>query len=200
MPKNQAVDDYIASKAIFAQEILIHLRTIIHAAEPEISETIKWRQPCFEHHGLVCAFAAFKKHVNFSFFKGKMLTDSAHIFAANDNNELIALKQKRRAHSQQLQDQLLQSYKFINSKGKQKTPKDLFEKPPAGAGECAAPKLLQYAFSNNLKPISMAEFWWGSPPNLNNGSPQRIHKKYYPACEDKCRGVLGWMLDLGSTN
>ena len=92
MSKNTAVDEYIKSKEAFAQEILIHLRNVIHDASPEISETIKWRQPCFEQDGLVCAFAAFKKHVNFSFFKGQFLNDSAGIFTPSDNNELTALK------------------------------------------------------------------------------------------------------------
>ncbi len=92
MSKNAAVDEYIKSKEPFAQEILIHLRNVIHDASPYITETIKWRQPCFESGGLVCAFAAFKKHVNFSFFKGQFLNDSAGIFAPSDNNELTALK------------------------------------------------------------------------------------------------------------
>lgn len=92
MSKNSAVDEYIKSKEPFAQEILIHLRNVIHDASPDISETIKWRQPCFEQDGLVCAFAAFKKHVNFSFFKGQFLNDSAGIFTPSDNNELTALK------------------------------------------------------------------------------------------------------------
>lgn len=92
MPKNTAVDDYIASKEPFAQEILAHLRDVIHTAAPDIIETIKWRQPCFEHNGLVCAVAAFKKHVSFSFFKGQLLNDSEGIFSPSDNNELTALK------------------------------------------------------------------------------------------------------------
>jgi uncharacterized protein YdeI (YjbR/CyaY-like superfamily) len=92
MSKNSAIDDYIATKEFFAQEILIHLRKIIHDAAPDIEESIKWRQPCFEHNGLVCAFAAFKKHVNLSFFKGMHLNDNAGIFSPSDNNDLTALK------------------------------------------------------------------------------------------------------------
>lgn len=92
MPKNNAVDDYISRQDPFAQEIILHLRDIIHQSSTEICETIKWRQPCFESNGLVCAIAAFKKHVNFSFFKGKLLNDSAQIFSASENNELAALK------------------------------------------------------------------------------------------------------------
>ena len=63
-------------------------------------------------------------------------------------------------------------------------------KPPAGSGECAAPKLLQYAFSNNLTPITMAEFWWGSAPN----AAVRQHKNYYPACQGRCKPILTHML------
>ena len=59
-------------------------------------------------------------------------------------------------------------------------------KPPAGSGECAAPKLLHYAFQNDLKPICMAEFWWGQSPN----SEVRQHKQFYPSCKSKCEPLL----------
>ena len=58
--------------------------------------------------------------------------------------------------------------------------------PPAGAGECAAPKLLNYAFEHQLKPIAMAEFWWGQSPK----SEIRKHKQFYPACKSKCEPIL----------
>ena len=61
----------------------------------------------------------------------------------------------------------------------------------AGAGDCCAPKLFQYAFLNNLAPIAMAEFWWGKP--LKNSV--RKHKYYYPACKGKCKPILTHMLD-----
>jgi tRNA pseudouridine32 synthase/23S rRNA pseudouridine746 synthase len=71
---------------------------------------------------------------------------------------------------------------------------DIFNNPaiksPAGSGECSAPKLLQYAFANDLKPISMAEFWWGISPN----SAVRQHKNYYPACQSRCKPILTHML------
>lgn len=107
-------------------------------------------------------------------------------------NQLRLLKEKRRAHSQNLQSLLFDSYQFLNATGQSKTPKGIFQTPPAGAGECAAPKLLQYAFQHKLRPVSITEFWWGAPPSSQTNS--RIHKHHYPACEDKCRGVLGWML------
>jgi tRNA pseudouridine32 synthase/23S rRNA pseudouridine746 synthase len=106
--------------------------------------------------------------------------------------QLMLLKEKRKAHSQGLQSQLFAAYKFSNAAGELRTPKELFNTPPAGAGECAAPKLLQYAYQHNLTPLAIAEFWWGAPPS--SAITTRSHGAYYPACEDKCRGVLGWML------
>ena len=63
--------------------------------------------------------------------------------------------------------------------------------PPAGSGECAAPKLLQYAFAHGLKPLALAEFWWGIAPK----SEIRQHKKFYASCQSKCQPILGHMLD-----
>jgi len=68
--------------------------------------------------------------------------------------------------------------------------KTAFEIPPAGAGECAAPKLLQYAFKNKLTPICMAEFWWGDSPK----SEIKKHGQYYPSCQGKCKPILSHML------
>jgi tRNA pseudouridine32 synthase/23S rRNA pseudouridine746 synthase len=64
------------------------------------------------------------------------------------------------------------------------------DNPPAGAGECAAPKLLHYSFMHNLRPISMAEFWWGE----STKSEVRRHSKFYPACTSKCEPILSHML------
>ena len=62
--------------------------------------------------------------------------------------------------------------------------------PPAGAGECAAPKLLQYAFTSGLHPVAMAEFWWGASLR----SEERLQGEYYPACSSKCGPILRFML------
>ena len=106
-------------------------------------------------------------------------------------SELKALIEQRSEHSQALQRKLFESYYFLNNDKKSKSLLEIFsgKQPQGGSGECAAPKLLQYAFMNDLKPIAIAEFWWG----LSN-SQQRVHKEYYPACEEKCRPILGWML------
>ena len=105
-----------------------------------------------------------------------------------------ALKQKRAALSAALQLKLHQSYRFLNAKGETKDLLAIFKDanvpPPAGSGECAAPKLFQYAYKNSLTPIAMAEFWWGASPK----SEVRAHKQFYPSCRSKCEPILGYMM------
>ena len=84
---------------------------------------------------------------------------------------------------------------MLNYRGEVKTLCDIFEQtvhktPPAGAGECAAPKLLQQAYLHGWKPVAMAEFWWGESPKTEI----RHHGHYYPACKGKCEPILGHML------
>jgi len=109
-------------------------------------------------------------------------------------NKIEALKLERKEKSNFLQQTLFSKYAFLNKDKESKTLLEIFNdpevQPPAGSGECAAPKLLQYAFANNLKPICMAEFWWGISPN----SAIRKHKNYYPACQSRCKPILGHML------
>ncbi|PMH46595.1 RNA pseudouridine synthase [Vibrio sp. 10N.286.49.B3] len=104
-------------------------------------------------------------------------------------------KQLRRKMSNTLQQKLFDQYQFLNANGVTKSLTAIFEPtpnkvPPAGAGECAAPKLLQYAFKNNLTPIALAEFWWGCAPK----SEIRQHKKFYASCMGKCHPILGHMM------
>ena len=103
------------------------------------------------------------------------------------NSEIEALKLDRKQKSAALQQRLFKEYAFLNQYETLKSIGEIFEgNPPAGAGECAAPKLLHYAFANKLKPIGMAEFWWGKSPN----SEIRKHKQFYPACKSKCEPIL----------
>lgn len=107
------------------------------------------------------------------------------------SNEINSKKESRSLKSAQLQQQLFDNYAFFNQYKKAKSLGEIFENnPPAGAGECAAPKLLHYAFQNDLKPIAMAEFWWGKSPN----SEIKKHKQFYPACTGKCEPILKHML------
>ena len=110
--------------------------------------------------------------------------------------QLDFLKLERSKKSAALQQEIFENYTFLNQAGNKKSLLEIFKNtiylfPPAAAGECAAPKLLQYAFLNQLKPICMAEFWWGTSPN----SEVRLHKQFYPACKSKCEPILKHMLD-----
>ena len=105
--------------------------------------------------------------------------------------KIEALKLQRAAHSADLQRRIFERYTFLNAVGYTKNVLDLFtDSPPAGAGECAAPKLLQFAYLNAMTPICMAEFWWGMAPD----SEVRIHGHFYPSCKSKCEPILGHML------
>lgn len=106
-----------------------------------------------------------------------------------------ALKSERKQRSATLQQKLFEQFKMLNYRGEVKTLCDIFRQtvhkpPPAGAGECAAPKLLQQAYLHGWKPVAMAEFWWGESPKTEI----RHHGHYYPACKGKCEPILGHML------
>ena len=111
------------------------------------------------------------------------------------NDKIISLKTQRKNLSAALQQKIFEQYRFLNSQGAEQSLQAIFSQtslrtPPAGAGECAAPKLLQYAFKHQLKPLAMAEFWWGASPK----SEVRQHQHYYPACMGKCQPILAHML------
>jgi len=110
-------------------------------------------------------------------------------------DSLNRLKEERKSRSGALQKELFDCYKFLNANGKEENVLDIFEVahkrvPPTGAGECAAPKLLQYAYLNQFKPIAMAEFWWGA----SDKSEVRKQGQFYPACRGKCEPILNHML------
>lgn len=111
------------------------------------------------------------------------------------SSRIEALKAERRNRSAALQQKLFQQFNFLNAKGETKNLCAIFEEtvqktPPAGAGECAAPKLLQYAYLSGLSPIAIAEFWWGESPKTEI----RHHGYYYPSCRGKCEPILRHML------
>jgi len=109
-------------------------------------------------------------------------------------DKIKELKSTRRKKSGALQQRLFDQYDFLNARGESKNVCEIFKEidivPPAGAGDCAAPKLLQYAFENGLKPIALAEFWWGGASDKE----VRKHGQFYPSCRRKCEPILGHML------
>ena len=117
----------------------------------------------------------------------KAVTEKVELFT----NQINQLKEERKVKSVALQQQLFAEYAFLNQYLELKSLAAIFNgNPPAGAGECAAPKLLHYAFKHLLKPIAMAEFWWGQSPK----GEMRKHQQFYPACTGKCEPILKHML------
>ena len=111
--------------------------------------------------------------------------------------------QASKQRSQELQLWLFHQYQLLNAHGETKDLVDIWQSyysrdklrrryplPPGGTGDCCAPKLLQYAYQHNLKPVCMAEFWWGQPTK----EELRQHLNFYPACRGKCKPILTWML------
>ena len=105
--------------------------------------------------------------------------------------------------SQDLQLWLFHQYQLLNARGETKDLVDIWQEyysrpklrakfplPPGGTGDCCAPKLLQYAYGQGLRPLCMAEFWWGATTK----EELRQHLNYYPACRGKCKPILTWML------
>ena len=110
-------------------------------------------------------------------------------------DSISKLKKERKEKSDALQNWLFSKFKILNAKGEERDLCSIFaetvhKNPPAGAGECCAPKLLQYAYLNKSKPICMAEFWWGKSPK----NEIRHHLNYYPACQAKCKPILSHAL------
>ena len=110
-------------------------------------------------------------------------------------SEIEALKRERREGSDALQRWLFDQYVMLNAKGMRRTLIDIFARfngtlPPAGAGDCCAPKLLQFAYAHKLRPVSLAEFWLGAPPPTE----VRRHLQFYPPCRSKCYPILQFML------
>ena len=120
---------------------------------------------------------------------------AAHAHVQQYDERMAALRQRRRSMSDELQRWLFMQYRMLNARGEERDLIDIFSTtthavPPAGAGDCCAPKLLQYAYSHALQPVCMAEFWWGESPRQEI----RHHLSYYPACRSKCLPILTHML------
>nr|WP_318474370.1 pseudouridine synthase [Photobacterium leiognathi] len=107
-----------------------------------------------------------------------------------DTTVLAELKAKQAKLAAQLGQSIHSQYRFVNQFGEYKDLNQLFDEPLQGAGDCAIVKLLQYAFTHGLTPLTMAHFWWGKSP-----APQMLkHKYFYEASKNKCEPILTHML------
>jgi tRNA pseudouridine32 synthase / 23S rRNA pseudouridine746 synthase len=107
-------------------------------------------------------------------------------------DERTALDDQRTAKSRDFLGRIHATYSLANARGEQRALTDIFAPatPPGGAGDCAAPKLLAYAYRHRLRPIALAEFWCGAPPATGG----RSDGTFYPACRGKCGPILAHML------
>ena len=113
---------------------------------------------------------------------------------AASQQRIDELKAQRKVMSEALQERIFRLFVVSNARGERRDLVEVFRPlgalPPAGAGECCAPRLLNYAFNNGLHPVCMAEFWWGASPV----GEVRHHGHFYPACRSKCKPILEFML------
>ena len=107
--------------------------------------------------------------------------------------KIEGLRKVRSQLSRRLHKKIFSTYKLINAEGKQRNLSEFFDSdnPPGGAGDCAAPKLINYANKQKLVPLALAEFWWGASPSAEI----RHHGHFYPPCRGKCGPILPFMLD-----
>ncbi|MEH1911076.1 RluA family pseudouridine synthase [Nostoc sp.] len=112
------------------------------------------------------------------------------LIAATDAR-ISELKQQRKALSRQLQAQMHASYSLTNFSGRSQSLQELMPGgSPTGTGDCCAPKLLHYAATHNLKPLAMAEFWWGA----SSVNQDKIPGEFYGACAERCQPLMGFLL------
>lgn len=107
--------------------------------------------------------------------------------------EWQTLKAERKSYSQQLMIELHDMYRLHNFKGEEATLREAFCEDkgiPTGTGDCCAPKLLNWAAQLGLKPLGLAEFFWGR----ENSSGTKHHKEFYQACDIRCQPILGFLL------
>ncbi|MBD2337514.1 RluA family pseudouridine synthase [Calothrix sp. FACHB-156] len=122
--------------------------------------------------------------------QNEVLQPLKDLIAAADTR-IQELKQQRQQLSRQLQAQMHAAYTLINFYGKSRSLQQLMPTGlPTGTGDCCAPKLLQYAAMHRLKPLAMAEFWWGSAST----DGEKIPGKFYPACVERCQPLMGFLL------
>ncbi|MEH1922875.1 RluA family pseudouridine synthase [Nostoc sp.] len=140
------------------------------------------------------------------------------LIAATDAR-ISELKQQRKALSRQLQAQMQASYSLTNFSGRSQSLQELMPGgSPTGTGDCCAPKLLHYAATHNLKPLAMAEFWWGASsmksaefrvlsaelkdrsqeaeyePSPSMVNQDKIQGEFYGACAERCQPLMGFLL------
>lgn len=120
---------------------------------------------------------------------------NAELAGCGDESHAQALRERRKCLSGELQEWLFSMYIVNNARGESLSIKEVFARkglvPPGGTGDCATPKMLQYAYLHGLRPLAMGEFWYGA----SGGSQVRREGSFYPSCAGKCGPLLEYMLE-----
>ncbi|MEO9952959.1 RluA family pseudouridine synthase [Nonlabens sp.] len=200
--------DYLANKKRLEKlkvenELLIYNQRKKHsnlkAERKKIKEEAKSSLSKADFQKLIDSQQTAGMHAKFLLKEYKVYLDSKVVPLENAiaavQNEIDQIKLDRKNLSNKLQTWIFENYSFLNANGERKNAIELFKNippylPPSGTGDCAAPKLLQYAYLNDLQPLAMAEFWYGESLK----SQIRKHGHFYPSCRSKCEPVLGHML------
>ena len=187
-------------------EIISRIKTIKAEAETEISQYKEFmkvakakrdtlRNLNADRNALITESQFQKAELKRIQVRRKQEIDSVMALLSSRDEQVKAWKAERQARSIALQEKIFRHFTMLNARGESSDLCEIFASathgmPPAGAGECAAPKLLQYAYSNDYTPLAMAEFWVGESPK----DIIRRHGHFYPACKTKCEPILKWML------
>ena len=115
------------------------------------------------------------------------------IAALQEGEDRRRLVRRRKEMSRELMREIHSLYRLRNFRGESRLMAEVFQgsgNMPTGTGDCCAPKLLHHAAVHGLRPLGLAEFYWGR----ENRSGSRRHGEVYPACVEKCRPILGFQL------
>jgi len=119
---------------------------------------------------------------------------TAKLAETESQSERDAVVAERKAMSEELQRWIFEQFVVLNAAGESRSVLDVFAErglvPPGGTGDCALPKMLQYAYANGMKPLAFGEFWYGQSPRYE----VRHHGCFYPSCTGKCGPLLAYML------
>lgn len=196
-----ADERYLSNKQSLTETIRL-AGQVIEKAKEELNEARRIREEKRANHPDEAEQAALIRESQFQKAELKRLKQQwnnriAELQSESDafEKEIEQLKTERKNRSALLQQQLFEQFRILNAHGEERDLRSIFREtvqkiPPAGAGECAAPKLMQYAYLHRLRPIAMAEFWWGNSPKTE----VRHHGYFYPSCKGKCEPILKHML------
>ena len=191
--KDPRVDAYIAAAAEFARPILTEIRSAVHAACPDVEETLKWSMPTFMHHGILCGMAAFKRHATLGFWKGKLILDRNGARADEAMGQFGRLATVRDLPPRRILAGYIRKAVALNEEGiKVARPKRAPKPPPK------APADLSAALSRNRK---AAAHWQDFTPGKKREYVEWITEaRTAPTRKKRVGTAVGWIAEGKTRN